>query len=266
MKNSMKMAMASISLLGLYTAAPAAYAQDAAAAAPAPDWSLAGTVDEQSDYRFRGISQSNRQPVPQGALNLTGPDGFYVGTWASQINWKLNGPSIGVGHVNPSIEWDIFGGKHFDLGGTDLNVEAYEYAYPDAKILPGTPAASFFEGIFTLSHTFGPLALDAVYAISPQFSLGGGTGNYIEGQAVMTVNDWLTVSTNIGHQWVALAPTDYTHSDVGATATYKQLSLDLRYFNTNLNRTNCGFYMNTKNACTGNFVATLSFNFPVWSD
>jgi uncharacterized protein (TIGR02001 family) len=265
MKNLTKMALASLSLLGLATAAaPAAYAQDAAAAAPAPDWALTGTVDVQSDYRFRGISQSRKNPVPQGALNLTGPDGFYVGTWVSQINWQVGENN------NPRIEWDIYGGKHFDLGdGTDFNVEAYEYAYPEYNAtiggLAGNPAASYFEGIFTLSHTFGPVALDAVYAVSPQFSLGGGTGNYIEGQAVVTLTDWLTISTNIGHQWVQYAPTDYTHSDVGATATWNGFSLDARYVDTTLNKVTCGFYMGTKNACTGGFVGTLSYTLPIWS-
>ena len=259
MKNLTKLVLGSLSLLGLATAAaPAAYAQDAAGA-PAPDWALTGTVDVQSDYRFRGITQSNKKPAPQGALNLTGPDGFYVGSWASLINWQMNGINN-----NPSVEWDIYGGKHFDLGGTDLNVEAYEYAYPDANTLGGA-AASYFEGIFTLSHTFGPVALDAVYAISPQFSLGGGTGNYIEGQAVLTITDWLTISTNIGHQWVDAALSDYTHSDVGATATWQGFSLDARYVGTTLNKVTCAWYMGTKNACTGGFVATLSYTLPIWS-
>ena len=85
MKNLTKLALASLSLLGMATAAaPAAYAQ---AAAAAPDYTVSATVDVQSDYRFRGISQSHKNPVPQGALNITGPDGFYVGAWASQVDF-----------------------------------------------------------------------------------------------------------------------------------------------------------------------------------
>ena len=117
------------------------------------------------------------------------------------------------------------------------------------------------EGIFTLSHTFGPVALDAVYAVSPQFTLGSGTGNYIEGQAVITLTDWLTVSTNIGHQWVDLAPSDYTHADIGVTATYQAFALDGRYVTTDLNKVNRRFYMGAKNVCAGGFMATLTYNF-----
>lgn len=252
MQNSMKLALASASLLGLF--APAAIAQDATP--PAPEWTLVGSLAAQSDYRFRGISQSDRNPVPQGMLTLNGPDGFYLYTWTSQINWQLDGKN-----ENPSIEWDIAGGKHFDLGGTDLNVEAYEYAYPDAKTFGG-PAASYFEGIFTLTHAFGPLSLDAVYAVSPEFTLGSGTGNYVEGQAAYTVNDWLAISANVGHQWVQLAPSDYTHADIGATATWKQFSLDARYVGTTIKKADCAaFWMGTRNACGGGFVATLTYNF-----
>src|ERR1700753_971206 len=82
-----------------------ALAQDAAAAAPpAPDWALTGAIDVQSDYKFRGISQNKRNPSPQGTLNLTGPDGFYVGAWASTVDWKLGGQNS-----NPSVEVDIYG-------------------------------------------------------------------------------------------------------------------------------------------------------------
>jgi hypothetical protein len=52
---------------------------------------------------------------------------------------------------------------------------------------------------------------------------------------------------------------------VGATATWNSFSLDARYVNTSLNKIDCGFYMGTKNACSGGFVATLSYTMPLWS-
>ena len=249
MKNLTQIAFAAAALIG---SATVALADDA----PAPSWSLAASIDGQSDYRFRGISQSNKKLVPQGSVNLTGPDGFYVGTWLSKINWQLNGVND-----NPSVEWDIYAGKHFDLGGTDLNVEAYEYAYPDATQPKGSPDASYFEGIFTLTHAFGSLSTDAVLAVSPQFSLGGGTGYYLEGQVSYPLVDWLSISANVGHQWVEKAPSDYTHADIGLTATWKQLSFDARYATTDIGKVNCaGFWMGTKNACSGGFVGTVTWN------
>jgi uncharacterized protein (TIGR02001 family) len=257
-----------VASLGAALSAGNAYAQGATPApAPAgilgPDFAVSAAVAIQSDYRFRGISQNSRDPAPQGTLNITGPDGFYVGTWASKINWDLYGKD-----GNPSLEVDEYIGKHTDLWGTDLNVEAYYYSYPDAQTFHNAKA-SFLELIGQLSHTFGPLALTATYAYSPAFSLGGGTGNYVEGTAAYTINDWLSVSGNVGHQWVQNAKYyfgipgvsgDYTHFDIGMTAIYRAFSLDARYVDTDLDANGCSFYMGTPHACAGGFVATLTYN------
>ena len=82
MKNLTKLFLGAASLVGLLsTTGGAAVAQDAAAA---PDWALSGYVAATSDYRFRGISQNDRNFAPQGSLTVTGPDGFYVSAWASR--------------------------------------------------------------------------------------------------------------------------------------------------------------------------------------
>jgi uncharacterized protein (TIGR02001 family) len=251
MKNLMKMALGSISLIGLFAAAPAAYAQDAAAAAPpAPDWVLSGYVGVLSDYRFRGISQDSKEATPQLGVTLTGPDGFYISTWEAKVNWGGN---------DPSYEADFYAGKHTDLDGTDLNIEAYYYSYPDANF-PGT-TASYYETIGQLTHVFGPLTLIVTGANSPEWSLGGGVGWYAEGTASWAVADWLSISGNVGHQWVHAAPSDYTHYDIGATATWKSWSLDVRYVGDDIGKVACaGYWMPTPNACSGGAVVTLNYN------
>ncbi|MGZ5835092.1 MAG: TorF family putative porin [Xanthobacteraceae bacterium] len=247
----LKMALASATLAGLVASTGGAYASD---------W---GTVSAYgaitSDYRFRGISQNNREWAPQASVNWAGPDGFYAGTWISKTNWD---GFAGHDGNTPSFELDIYGGKHFDLGGTDLNVEAYYYSYPDAQPLAfgTTKVASYFEGIFQLAHSFGSLALTATGAVSPEWSLGGGTGGYIEGTASYPLTDWLSISGNVGHQWVENAPSDYTHFDLGLTATWHSWSLDVRANGTDLNTANCGYYIASQNACTTGVVATLTYN------
>ena len=244
MKNLTKTLLGALAIAGSF--AGNAYAQDAA-----PDFTLSGVATVQSDYRFRGISQNGKEFTPEAALNLAGPEGFYAGVWSAKVNWGGN---------NPSFETDIFGGKHFDLGGTDLNVEAYYYSYPDYRP-GGGPAASYYETIVQLTHAFGPLTLTATGAMSPQFSLGGGDGWYVSGLASFAVTDWLSVSGTVGHQWVDATTHDYTHYDVGATATWHAWSLDARYVGSDLGLAGCAFYMpGTANACSGGFVATLNYN------
>ena len=260
MKNLTKTFLGAASLVALF--AGNAYADDGILG---PDFSVSAAVAMQSDYRFRGISQNNKEVTPEATLNVSGPEGFYAGTWWAKTDWGVLRPSGGAN--NPSMEADFYAGKHTDLWGTDLNVEAYYYAYPDYHS-GAVPNASFFEMITQLSHTFGPVSVTGTWAYSPQFSLDGGTGNFLAGYVTVPVNDWLSVSANVGHQWVQAAKfagsSDYTHADFGATLTYKSLSLDLRYVTTDLNKTSCGFYMGTTNACSGGFVGLLTYSVSSW--
>lgn len=243
----LKLTCAMAVLAGLSTAA---YADDAAAAPATPDWgTISAYVAVQSDYRYRGISQNNREFTPEGSVNWTGPMGFYAGTWLAKVNWGGN---------DPSFEMDIYGGKHFDLGGTDLNIEAYYYSYPDANF-PGTKA-SYFETIGQLSHTFDKLTLTATGAYSPEWSLSGGTGWYAAGTAAYALTDWLSVSGTLGHQWVELAPSDYTHWDIGATATWKSWVLDVRYVGNDIKKSDASFWMTLPKATDDTVMATLTFN------
>jgi uncharacterized protein (TIGR02001 family) len=248
MKNLTKTLLGALAIAGSF--AGNACAQDAAAAAPVPDFTLSGVATMQSDYRFRGISQNSREFTPEAALTLSGPDGFYVSAWSAKVNWGGN---------NPSYELDLFGGKHFDLGGTDLNLVAYYYSYPDANF-PGT-TASFYETQVQLTHAFGPLTIMVQGANSPEWSLSGGTGWYASATATYAVLDWLSLSGTVGHQWVDAAPSDYTHFDFGGTATWHSWSLDARYVGSEIGAANCGFWIGTgTGSCGGGFVATLNYN------
>ena len=221
-------------------------------AALAGDWSASGYADVTSDYRYRGISQNDRQPTPEASINIFGPDGFYAGTWEAKTDWD--------GHGNPSFEADFYAGKHTDLYGTDLNIEAYYYTYPDAHF---GATASYYETIVQLSRSFDALTVTATGAWSPEWSLGGSNGYYVEGTASYAATDWLSISGNIGHQWVDATTYSYTHWDLGATATYGNWALDGRYVGTGLPAEECGdFWMITKGACSATVVGMLTYNIP----
>lgn len=250
MKNVTKLFLGAVSLAGVTSVAAPAFAQDA------PAWALTGYVAATSDYKFRGISQNERNFAPQGSLNVTGPEGFYVGAWASQVDF-----TPGPGNA-PEVELDIYGGKHTDLWGIDWNFEPYYYSYPSE---PGGYNADYFEIINQLSKAFGPATLTATWAWSDNLAFNGGTGNYLAGTASYTILDWLSISGNLGHQWAQNAKyagsSDYTYGDIGVTATWKGFALDLRYSGTDLSNAKCGaFWMATNHACAGNVIATLTYN------
>jgi uncharacterized protein (TIGR02001 family) len=211
--------------------------------------SVSGYLAATSDYRFRGISQSDRDPVAQGSINWSLPDGFYVGTWTSMLH---SGPR------GANAEWDIYGGKYFNLGGTDLNVEAYYYAFPDN---PGPTRASYYETLAQLSHAFGPLLITGTAGQSPDFRFQKGTAWYSQGTAAYTVNDWVTISGNFGHQWVNHTLPDYSHWDIGTTVTWHKFVLDARYVDTDLSAAQCGAYMfDPTHTCQSGAVVSLTYN------
>mgnify|MGYP003346674428 CR=1 FL=1 len=73
----------------------------ALAQAPADPPALTGNATLVSDYRFRGISQNNGKfsPAIQGGFDWSTDQGFYLGTWASNVNFSEG-----------SIETDLYGG------------------------------------------------------------------------------------------------------------------------------------------------------------
>ena len=235
---------------------------------PAPalaDWSLAGSVALTSDYRYRGLSQNDRHIAPQGSLNLNSSDGWYIGNWASKIDFN--------DAAGTSIEWDIYAGKHFDLGdGFDLNIEPYYYAYPDHDSKITGFRYSFFEMINTLTKSFDKLTLTGIVAWSPDFFGQTGTGWWVAGNATYAITDWLSVSGNVAHQWAADLDKingigwPYTEYDIGFTGTYKNFALDVRYLDTSISKNECATFNGYGNRhwCGGTFLATLTFNFTVF--
>jgi len=84
---------------------------------------IAGNVTLASDYRFRGVSQlkGGFSPAIQGGFDLATDMGFYIGTWASNVNF-----------TEGAIETDVYGGfkgKFNDDVGYDIGVLYYGYPH-----------------------------------------------------------------------------------------------------------------------------------------
>ena len=50
-----------------------------------------------SDYVFRGFSQTDEEPAISGGFDYGFDNGFYLGTWASNVNFG----------DDASMEWDL---------------------------------------------------------------------------------------------------------------------------------------------------------------
>jgi uncharacterized protein (TIGR02001 family) len=87
---------------------------------------LSGTVGAVSDYDFRGISLSAKDPALQGSIDWAAESGFYAGAWASNIDY-------GDGY-DGNIELDLYGGFTGETaGGLGWDVGLVWYLYPDSS-------------------------------------------------------------------------------------------------------------------------------------
>ena len=76
-----------------------------------------------TDYKFRGISQTDGSPAVQGGVDLDFGNGFYLGTWASQVDFAY-------GADETKFEQDVYGGYGGQLNDTvSYDVGYIYYAY-----------------------------------------------------------------------------------------------------------------------------------------
>ncbi|ATE63685.1 TorF family putative porin [Rhizorhabdus dicambivorans] len=118
---------------------------------------VSGSVGLVSDYRFRGVSQTDKEMGIQGGITLGHASGFYVGTWGSNLaGWGTFGGS--------NTELDIFGGYKVQFGeGMALDAGLTWYMYPG-----GADKTDFAELYAKLSGAVGPVNLLGGVAYAPK--------------------------------------------------------------------------------------------------
>ena len=80
---------------------------------------ISGNVALTSDYRFRGISQSNDDIAVQGGFDVAFDNGIYIGTWGSSVDFDLDSSQ----GLNGSLELDYYVGWASDIGDSGLALD-----------------------------------------------------------------------------------------------------------------------------------------------
>jgi uncharacterized protein (TIGR02001 family) len=180
-----------------------AYAQTTAAPAPAPApaSSLSFNIGAVTEYRYRGISQSAREPALQGGVDYAAASGWYVGSWASTIKW-IKDSSFGTAQAKGPVEIDLYGGYKgnitdtvsFDVGGLE-----YWYAGNTYKNITGVNANTF-ELYAAISYEL--VTLKWSRSITNLFGTANSKGS-----------DYLDASLNLdfGNGWTAVPHLGYQH-------------------------------------------------------
>ena len=239
-------------ILAATTAMPA-LAQDTA---PPEPITISGSASVASDYRFRGVSQTDKNVAVQGGITIAHESGVYIGTWGSNLaGWGTFGGA--------NLELDLIAGYKKTFGTATVDAGVTWYTYPG-----GADETDVVEFYGKLSGTAGPATLTAGAFYAPkQTSLSRafasatplvpGSGKrddniYLSGDAVGAVpNTPLTLKAHIGYSdgnpglgpnGTSLSPTgSYWDWSVGTDFTYKNLTLGVAYVDTDISNAEAAY-------------------------
>lgn len=242
----------------------------------------------QSDYNFRGISQSDKQVSPQAYGELQLFDNFLYGGVAA---YRVDLPT------RPAAEIDLTAGIRPKFGPFTFDLGVIYYYYPDERRLFDPTFTTFF----TPANTdYLEIAGKVAYTYQDALTLGAGVfhaydwlgsgapATYISGTAKYVVPENLfgagfpagfAVSGEIARylfgttspQLGSVRLPDYTYGNIGVSYTYQNVTLDLRYHDTDLSKGQCFTLTTDPQAlfngsnrsgwCDATFIGTLSVEF-----
>ena len=189
MRKTFVLALAAAAILPAALIATPAVAQDA----PASPITVNGGATLVSDYRFRGISQTDKRFAVQGTLTVSHESGLYGTVWGSSIDdYVANGADQ---------EIDFIVGYKKTIGGTTIDGGVLYYYYPGS----GGANSDFVEPYLAADLSAGipstPITLSAHFGHS-------------FGPSYLTIGD------------------EYSDWNVGAAYTWKNLSFGVQYVDT----------------------------------
>lgn len=228
--------------IGLSALALAAVATPALAEeAPASEFTVTGGATVVTDYRFRGISQTDKRFAVQGTLGVSHASGLYVGVWGSSIDSDT--PIAG----GSDQEIDIYGGFKKAFGPATVDVGVLYYYYPGGNTGPNAVAnTDFIEPYVSVSGAYGPVGIKVGAAFAPKqkalatFLRPGDSKReslYTYGELSATLPGTpIALSAHLGHtfgpSYLTAVEEEYTDWSLGATYTWNHLTFGVSYVDT----------------------------------
>ncbi len=245
--------IAAVLALSTAVVAPAAYADEAESS----DITITGNVSLTSQYRLRGISQTDEDIALQGGITIAHSSGFYVGTWASNL--------AGQGSFGgDNLELDLIAGYTKTIGGVTLDGGVIYYVYP------GTGGDFNYIDIYgAVSLPLGPVntKVSAYYAPKDK-SIGDKDNLWVSGDFAFPIKETpITLKAHVGYTsgGSALAGPSGHYLDyaAGADLAFKNLTLNVSYIDTNIKKTgaNAFYAIGGHDIVDGAVVATLTAAF-----
>lgn len=220
-----------------------------------PTYTLSYNVGVSSDYRFRAMAQTSTQPALQAGIDFAHSNGFYLGTWASNVSWIKDY----AGAKDGSLELDLYAGYKGEIAKDltyDLGLITYQY--------PGNTAATNAN----TTELYGALTYGLVTAKYSR-SLGNFIANpnssgsvYFEVAATLDLGNGYSLTPHIGRQSIPNVVNnagDCTDYALTLTKDFGNgLALSVAAMGTNADKP---FYTDIKGKFLGDSVVTVGLKY-----
>ena len=191
---------------------------------------LTANVGLTSDYRFRGVSQSNNGAAVQGGVDYAHSSGLYLGNWNSSVSTALYPNSSGA-------QSDLYAGWKKDVyKGLTVDVGSYNYFYlgKDNSTDSRFNTQELYAGL-----GYGPLSVKYSQSLSSYFGINNSVGTtYMQAdvkQSLGLVSSSLKDLSFVAHygQTKVANNSDFSYNDMNVGATYalaKGWDVGVRYY------------------------------------
>jgi uncharacterized protein (TIGR02001 family) len=226
--------LAAVGLLGATTAASAGELSSS--------WTLT------SDYDFRGVSQTSKDPAIQGSLDFAADNGWYIGAWASNVDF---GPGDSI-DIETNLYTGFTGGSE---DGLSWDVGILYYLYPDDS------DANYPEIYGSLSYGMfsGSLAYTNDWVNSNDSAF------YAAADVSIPLPQNFTLDLHAGYsfgEYFSDLNTEYLDYSIGVGYSVGNFDLALKYVDTTLDRGDELFSSADANNTEGRVIFSISTTFP----
>jgi uncharacterized protein (TIGR02001 family) len=214
-----------------------------------------------SDYRYRGFTQTREKPALQGGVDVTWRK-FYIGIWASNVDFGRVTDALGRWHDAADLEVDTYLGLKQTFGPFETDLRVTNYAYPGAFGLP--QKLDYLEIKAGLSREImSAVTADLQVYYSPDNMGETGPNWVVEGGLARKLGTFGSIAPSLSVRLAysagdeAKGGFDYWYWNAGISMIFADyFELDLRYFDTFDVPAVAG---SCRNVCDGRIVARITF-------
>jgi uncharacterized protein (TIGR02001 family) len=208
-----------------------------------------------TDYKFRGISQSDTAPAIQGGFDVGFESGFYAGIWGSSVDFDTND---GSDVADASMELDYYAGFAGDLTDSlsyDVGYIYYDYPTSNETEFPLTGKRDLDYQEFYASLSFNDLTVG--FAYSDDYWLETGDFYYVYADYGFELPAGFSLGLHYGYNDFEYADDDsdpkdqeqaflfdgedsYSDYSITLSKSYVGLDFSLSWVDTDLDDDECG--------------------------